>query len=1053
MEWLSHSQKKHCELCKTSFRFTKLYAPEMPQSLPVHVFLEHMTKYLIRHALVWLRAALTINVWLFWLPYFMRAVWSFVFWVSDDGLVGSAASNANSLNGTAYDAYFARIGEGTCPASPLFVPDTTPVTAASAILNSFAPPSLTELIKRFALALFGISHRAEQSTTSDVSANGSVTIKAGHPNKLEPSLLSEVGFIKNLTGAGSMTHQTVVSVLEGQLITVLVVLTFILVILVRDYVVQQQPEINMRAAFAAPEDAAPNEEQVAPVAAEPVNEDRRHDSDSDEETLDDGETDPLTNGALTDINTEDVAEVAETTEAIGSQQAELSQTGSSPVIIETPQPGTSDGSETNSDQARRVSANEYMRIFRQARGDPQEVLRIADEEGKRESVEFWANGAKTWSKDPEESSATGVDRIDGFPQTLPTINDDRPFPEPWRKGTFGSIGIEAEDDGETDLTAGKGKQPAYSTPPLLANEFNGSSAGASPRPRSVSEGPSPPSSSHPLASNNWSFDPLSTEAADTNGHALQHPERNASPSGSVYSEADYDEPTLAEDLIPDDPSIDATLPLDPVPELGEPAEPVEPLPVANAVAIEHGVAEEPDPANAPPAGIIDKIANFMWGGLDDEEPVDEEAAAEGDGAGDEAAEAGQDDGWINVPAAQAFNDMVDNEVDGVDEGEAGAAGLDPEVIDDMDDFDGIMELIGMRGPLAGLFQNAIFCSVLVSASILSCIFFPYNTGRAALWVLANPMRLVRMLFEVSKLIQDAAVTIGGFISWCALNFADLAARPFGTFVFSRVVTARKGAWSLWTTALGRVLGCVFMDFPMSASEMQNFSAISHEALLVVKAQIYRAFSIIPHIISICYEGGFACTLELLWSAVQATHTTVLSLSALLLNPSAWVIDLSEPERTSAVDPALSSWSAVDRFWAILTGYLTIFLIAAVYLKRGTPFTRGNVMEVWEAGVIDTLHQASGIMKVIFIISIEMLVFPLYCGLLLDAALLPLFEGASFKSRMLFTYNFPATSIFVHWFVGTGYMFHFALFVAMCRKIMRPGVLCKFSCRIVLIITC
>jgi E3 ubiquitin-protein ligase MARCH6 len=46
------------------------------------------------------------------------------------------------------------------------------------------------------------------------------------------------------------------------------------------------------------------------------------------------------------------------------------------------------------------------------------------------------------------------------------------------------------------------------------------------------------------------------------------------------------------------------------------------------------------------------------------------------------------------------------------------------------------------------------------------------------------------------------------------------------------------------------------------------------------------------------------------------------------------------------------------------------------------------------------------------------------------------------SRILFTFKSPLTSIFVHWFVGTCYMFHFALFVSMCRKIMRKGVLCK-----------
>jgi E3 ubiquitin-protein ligase MARCH6 len=88
-----------------------------------------------------------------------------------------------------------------------------------------------------------------------------------------------------------------------------------------------------------------------------------------------------------------------------------------------------------------------------------------------------------------------------------------------------------------------------------------------------------------------------------------------------------------------------------------------------------------------------------------------------------------------------------------------------------------------------------------------------------------------------------------------------------------------------------------------------------------------------------------------------------------------------------------------------------------------------------------LNQASGVTKVILIISIEMLVFPLYCGLLMDAALLPLFEDATLKSRFDFTMRHPLTSIFVHWFVGTGYMFHFALFVSMCRKIMRKGVLC------------
>lgn len=82
------------------------------------------------------------------------------------------------------------------------------------------------------------------------------------------------------------------------------------------------------------------------------------------------------------------------------------------------------------------------------------------------------------------------------------------------------------------------------------------------------------------------------------------------------------------------------------------------------------------------------------------------------------------------------------------------------------------------------------------------------------------------------------------------------------------------------------------------------------------------------------------------------------------------------------------------------------------------------------------------MKVILIIGIEMIVFPLYCGSLLDLALLPIFSNATVASRIAFTAASPLTSLFVHWFVGTCYMFHFALFVSMCRKILRSGVLCK-----------
>ena len=85
MEWLSHSQKQHCELCKTPFRFTKLYHPLMPSALPKGIFLRHLGMHIARNMLSWFRLVLVTFVWLILLPRAMRAVWRCLFWVADGG--------------------------------------------------------------------------------------------------------------------------------------------------------------------------------------------------------------------------------------------------------------------------------------------------------------------------------------------------------------------------------------------------------------------------------------------------------------------------------------------------------------------------------------------------------------------------------------------------------------------------------------------------------------------------------------------------------------------------------------------------------------------------------------------------------------------------------------------------------------------------------------------------------------------------------------------------------------------------------------------------------
>ncbi|KAF5006084.1 hypothetical protein FDECE_7514 [Fusarium decemcellulare] len=1044
MEWLSHSQKKYCELCKTSFRFTKLYAPDMPQSLPVHVFIGHLAKYMFRNVLVWLRAAMAISVWLCWLPYFMRSVWSFMFWVSDEGLGNtSMLSRSNETADAALQLASSGIDTDTCPASPLFAPTTTSASAAEALLESLSGQNISEFLMRILLGSLGMPVKFDRSDSSLDSTN-ITSSEAAPTSTAPPSLLGDVGFLNNLTRNPTL-NRTLISVLEGQIITVLVIVCFILVILVRDYVVQQQPEMNMRAAFAAPENPLGPQE---PILVRPEDVDNlRGPDESDDETLDDGEQPSAT---------VDEAFAAQVEEAANTRH--LRRTSSElrvpSGLVETESPDAAPAEppfSTDLRQARGV--NDYLRIWRQADGDPGRILQIIEEEGLQDKLAYWVDvtsrivgdhdsGPSDPARQPElgtgkeRPGSSGSTAASSSRKVLTPPSDEFPI-------SFDEAG---------DSPSGKGKEKEKETlPPLPDHDLEISSwrAGLSPspsRPRAVSDGPQLHDSVNPLANNSWSFAalPQNNEDAGSSSQARPSFEQPASPA---YEKSDPGHGSSDE--------AGPSRPLNGVPEFGDREEDREPalfeedqlnrVTVPEARLPEQGNANEATEQNDGRApGLVDRVTDFMWGDLNEQHQAlqDMDAAAE-----DVGNLRDQPIDWEfdldDLEHDPADNGGISDDDEPEDLGDAPGPGLDQEAMEDLEDFEGVMELIGMRGPLAGLFQNAIFCAVLVSVTIFACIFIPYNIGRVSVWILANPMRLVRLLFEISKLLQDAAVMAAGLASWVVLNLLDMFTGVVGGFIGAQVLSARKASWALWTSAGSRVLDYAFMDFPMSASEMQNFSAISHGALLAVKGNIGACFTTISDVLGFILGGSFlsgGLSREAISSTADIARANLLTLSSALLNPNSWVIDLSEPDGPPALNAELAYWSGLDRFWAILAGYVTLFFVGAMYLKRGSPFSRGHILQAWEAGVIDTLHQASGIMKVIMIISIEMLVFPLYCGLLLDGALLPLFENTTFKSRMLFTYNYPLTSVFVHWFVGTGYMFHFALFVSMCRKIMRQGVL-------------
>ncbi|KAK7908862.1 E3 ubiquitin-protein ligase march6 [Apiospora marii] len=1096
MEWLSHSQKKHCELCKTPFRFTKLYAPDMPKSLPFYVFVSHMAKYLFRNVLVWLRATLVVSVWLGWLPYLMRSVWSFLFWISDEGFGGpglptslEAVRNLTiaQRNLIASSVNSQGLATTTCPSGPLFPATTTAASRgdiaeqiprllkALGISSQPLANSSNTFVSAISRIVFGGASLASEGSFEPPS-NLTSAVQTGVSARQYPysSLLSEVGFLKNLTRNAGV-NRTVIAVLEGQIITVLVIVCFILIILVRDYVVQQQPEINMRAAFAAQENNAPPAPMMPPPPhhhhhGQELEVDDGDEEDDENEAGDDesviahyGERDderpgggPQQNGTGEPRDPQQ-RPIAPFRRRLARQNIPGELEGTTPLQDAAAAAGPSLDQRLDQraiqqqlDEATQVS--QYLRIWREADGDREKVLRMIREEGLEERLESYVSATLSTGR----STAS----------TTPGESPQGPGPAPY---VFAGPAAPSQTPDEDDDVKGKRKateDPEESLAERSAPSWYAQDSGeplfqpSSPsRPRAISDGAQNHNTVNPLANNTWSFMNLPQESTTTDRDEREH---TSSGSGQITPSSGS---SVANSDIPDqhptanDPSARTfghneahVVPLN----LAHRTGPEEPLTVAEAGDVDdhetpNGSADRllpgdlqqvPGTAAQQPGGFVNRVADFMWRDIEDVDDVD---ALEPD-----AVELFLDDQDAPFVEANHGDDQnmdpgpVELAPDVVEA--AAAAGLDPEALEDAEDFEGIMELIGMRGPIAGLFQNAIFCAFLVSMTIFFGIFIPYNIGRIAVWIVANPSRLLRIVFSFSKFIQDVVLFLVGFTMTAVLDLVNLMRALWKIdqgreFLRSAATDARV----LTNSSFDRLADIFAGDTPwISPSEMRNFSAISHHALIDVKTQCHELLSACGTGLVYVLGGDYGAKLSAAKSALGAAAPEALgwlkNATAQIKQPNSWVINFNLPNNTAPVDPYLAFWGAKDRTYAILGGYIAMTFLAGLYLGRGTPFSSSQSAQEWEASIIDALNQASGVMKVILIISIEMLIFPLYCGLLLDFALLPLFEAASFKSRLLFTYNFPLTSIFVHWFVGTGYMFHFALFVSMCRKIMRKGVL-------------
>ena len=1127
MEWLSHSQKKHCELCKTMFHFTKLYHPHMPTSVPLPVFLRQAAIHTYKSLLTWSRFQLVMFVWVVWLPWCMRTIWRGLFWIGDGGWADwkervipntSAALNLSTK----------LPAQGARPASQILFSSREATASAFIMQISNRIPSLVSPIRRLVTFTAGeplvlqllkklhgfMVDRASGAPLSSTTSSINTTSQAVQFQR-SASWLSEVKFLNTFTRS-NVLNNLIIDALEGQIITLALVTAFILIFLIREWVVQQQPNLfggaeaginlpgvrNAEAPVMQPVDqrhqgphgegavglvdaAAQAQVPRARVIARPrPRRPARPRQTSDQDT---NQRERTGASEHEEADTESSQSQAEASDNESKDQAQGSL--QRPAMPDRDKLARAAEIRRTIEEQSRVSeegddpGSTFQELWNRAENKPSEVIRIIDDEGRNEELSWIVATMRKIENSSSMNAQEGHDIAPtGEPLTAALSDKDKDLNNtPRSSDDEGFVLLDkllpnvnsGPQDEQNFFAEHKSNQDAVVPAPR-------SPGGKSQRSPASSGRSSTYSPDQKVALSSDLFDPTQSligniaKERDTRTKATQQDPDTASSSNATLN-TPKDNPFRLDyqGELPEGHSTAGIPDLD-SPSEGLPLETAQPTTSPNDANEGQTQADLLQADLGRPHGLLERVTDWLWGAAVPASPPEQPAGDDEhivDNIADEAPFVPIEHGH---PLRAPDNDA---EVPGQDPEVVAAAiqaGLDPnevEAADDIEDLEGIMELVGMQGPLAGLVQNGMFCACLVSLTIFFGVWIPYISGKLFLVFLTHPVSLLLKL-PLRCAASTADMVIDAFTLGVACSFywteiiVRLLCTPVGwvipavakvnhnSFVAEMAKTHAEGALERLMNVIAAT-GIIMVE-----SDIPAFSVVAHESLLSIEDRarwLLRGvceytgyyFNNVYNSSSFKESGRlFASTIistaKALVTIVIDKVPTIVPLVSSVSQFNPLHVNLSITPRSTPLDYDLAYWNTKDRVLAVTFGYLFFAFLGVIYLSLNARIRGVNKAERVAGVFADILYQAGGVLKVILIISIEMIVFPLYCGLLLDVALLPLFGSATLMSRIEFTMSSPYTSIFVHWFVGTCYMFHFALFVAMCRKLMRTGVLCKVT---------
>ncbi|CAO3592354.1 unnamed protein product [Absidia cylindrospora] len=332
-----------------------------------------------------------------------------------------------------------------------------------------------------------------------------------------------------------------------------------------------------------------------------------------------------------------------------------------------------------------------------------------------------------------------------------------------------------------------------------------------------------------------------------------------------------------------------------------------------------------------------------------------------------------------------------------------------------DDIDGLLEAIGMRGNPWILLQNSVLMCVMVSLCLGIGIWIPLLTGR--LIILVHPISLIEHVIHPLRYLIDPITD--GIIDGC----------------FPLLLLAVKNVNALLADGLGLIGRCILTSFMAVVAPLTKYPYSLLPPVLSPWSH-YDGVRLLPDPNMLSEKNGTTTLMERHPLANRQIILDIKHWLKLLLNTTYLVLEkMVQRWHLFAVGK-----SALDRGMCITVGYITLLTVGSWYLSHHQQCGNDRLYRTTSAGIRGLIRQQGIFFKVFSFIMLELVLLPILCGILLDLATLPLIENASISTRWDFTVAHPYCGCFLHWFVGTGFMFHFAVFVSLCREIVHPGVM-------------